>query len=109
MGDVPLALWLCGVLRHTAASIGCERSLTDLRPVAEDLSVAAVRDELLWKLSDTVVEVVHDHVHDGGRVSTQCRVVADRVRSAHRRQQHSLEHGSTRSRLPTRKSIHTVK
>ena len=53
----------------------------DLRPVAEDLSVAAVSDELVRELCHAVVEVVHDHVHHGRRVPADRRVRAHRVRS----------------------------
>jgi len=59
--------------------------VTSLRPVAEHLSVSSVRDKFLWKLSDSAVQVVHNHMHDGGRVYTYCRVIADSVRSV---QQH---------------------
>jgi len=44
--------------------------VTGLRPVVEDLSVSSVRDEFLWILSDSVVKVVHYHVHQGGGVET---------------------------------------
>ena len=55
--------------------------VTSLCPVAEHLSVSSVRDKFLWKLRDFVVQIVHNHMHDGGRVYTYCWVVADCVRS----------------------------
>ena len=52
-----------------------------LRPVAEDLPVAAVGDELVWKLCHTAVQVVHYHMHDGGRLTTFRRIFIDGIRS----------------------------
>lgn len=51
-----------------------------LSPVGEDLSVAAVGDELLRKLSDGWVQVVEDHQHQRPGLGCLRRKVAYAVR-----------------------------
>ena len=53
-----------------------------LGPVAEDLSVASVRDEFVWELCHPRVQVVHDHMHDGRGMAAHGGVVAEGVRPA---------------------------
>ena len=54
-----------------------EQHQPELGPVGEDLAVTAVGDELLGELRHPGVQVVEQHVQDGGSVS---RPGADRER-----------------------------
>ena len=63
---------------HTLPS----RGNAHLCPVGEDLAVAAVCDQLLRKLRDSVVQVVHDHQDDGDCLTGLSRVQLQRVRPA---------------------------
>ena len=58
------------------------RGNAHLCPVGEDLAVAAVCDQLLRKLRDSVVQVVHDHQDDGDCLTGLPRVQLQRVRPA---------------------------
>ena len=46
----------------------------NLSPVRKHLTIAAIRDKLVWKLGHFWVKVVHDHVHNGCRISTLGRI-----------------------------------
>ena len=51
-----------------------------LSPVLEHRAVAAVSDQLVRELSHALVEVVHDHQHDGSSLLALGGVLVDRVR-----------------------------
>ena len=58
---------------YSKCSVGS--TLSYLSPIGQNLTVAAVRDELFRKLGDTRIQVIHYHVHNGGSRLGSARVL----------------------------------
>src|SRR5581483_893549 len=65
----------CLLIAHCGQILHGEQVLC---PVLEHCSVSSVSDELMRMLRHGVIEIVAEHVHDGGSLQTFMRILADR-------------------------------